>query len=125
MRVFYARIARRGLLAVSLVARAWNELEQPRTVDNSRLPEDDARGPGPAVIISHHSKGTRLVKTRVADVLTIEELSLYLKVPRSTLYKLAQESRIPAQKVGRQSRFSTQAIDRWLEHSSESGKRRR
>ncbi len=112
-------------MAVALVVRAWNELEQPRTVDISRLPEDDARGSGPAGINSHLSKSTRLVKTRVADVLTIDELSLYLKIPRSTLYKLAQESRIPAQKVGRQWRFSKQAIDRWLEHSNDNGKRGR
>lgn len=33
------------------------------------------------------------------DVLTIEELSAYLKISKSTLYKLVREGRIPSQKV--------------------------
>ena len=49
------------------------------------------------------------------DVLTIEELSAYLKIPISTLYKLAREGSIPSQKVGRHWRFRKEAIDRWLE----------
>lgn len=50
-------------------------------------------------------------------VLTIEELCQYLKIAKSTLYKLAQEGRIPGQKVGRHWRFRKEAIDRWLENS--------
>ena len=50
------------------------------------------------------------------DVLTIEELSTYLKIPRSTLYKLVREGKIPSQKVGRHWRFRKEAIDRWLEN---------
>lgn len=53
-------------------------------------------------------------KPRVAEVLTIEELAAYLKVAKSTLYKLSQEGRIPAQKVGRHWRFRKDTIDRWL-----------
>ncbi|MCK4304891.1 MAG: helix-turn-helix domain-containing protein [Candidatus Eisenbacteria sp.] len=49
------------------------------------------------------------------DILTIGELAKYLKIPKSTLYKLAQEGRLPGQKVGRHWRFRRQAIDRWLE----------
>ena len=48
------------------------------------------------------------------DVLTIGELADYLRISRSTLYKLAQEGRVPCQKVGRHRRFRKQAIDRWL-----------
>ena len=33
------------------------------------------------------------------DVLTIEELSIYLKIPKSPLYKLVREGKIPSQKV--------------------------
>ena len=51
----------------------------------------------------------------VAPVLTIDELADYLRIPKSTLYKLAQEGRVPAQKVGRHWRFRKEAIDRWLE----------
>jgi excisionase family DNA binding protein len=48
-------------------------------------------------------------------VLTIDELAEYLKIPKSTLYKLAQEGKVPGQKVGRHWRFRKEAIDRWLE----------
>jgi excisionase family DNA binding protein len=49
------------------------------------------------------------------DVVTFEEVLTYLRIPRSSLYKLAQEGKIPSQKVGRHWRFRRQAIDRWLE----------
>jgi len=49
------------------------------------------------------------------DVLTIEELAAYLKIPKSTLYKLVREGKIPSQKIGRHWRFRKEAIDRWLE----------
>ena len=49
------------------------------------------------------------------EILTIIELAEYLKIPRSTLYKLYQEGRVPSQKVGRHWRFRKEAIDRWLE----------
>jgi excisionase family DNA binding protein len=52
------------------------------------------------------------------EILTIEELSEYLKIPRSTLYKLCQEGRIPSQKVGRHWRFRKQTIDQWLDEKS-------
>jgi len=49
------------------------------------------------------------------QVMTLEELSGYLKIPKSTLYKLVQEGRIPGQKLGKQWRFAKAAIDRWLD----------
>jgi excisionase family DNA binding protein len=49
------------------------------------------------------------------DVLTIEELAAYLKIPKSTLYKLVRERKIPSQKIGRHWRFRKGAIDNWLE----------
>ena len=52
---------------------------------------------------------------RKDEILTIDELSSYLKISKSTLYKLAREGKVPRQKVGRHWRFRKQAIDRWLE----------
>ncbi len=49
-------------------------------------------------------------------VLTIDDLSAYLKISKSTLYKLVREGKIPCQKVGRHWRFLKAAIDRWLEN---------
>jgi len=47
--------------------------------------------------------------------MTTEQLSVYLQVAKSTLYKLAQEGKLPGQKVGRHWRFRKEAVDRWLE----------
>lgn len=47
-------------------------------------------------------------------VMTLKELAAYLKIARSTAYKLAQEGKIPGQKVGRHWRFHRVAIDGWL-----------
>ena len=54
---------------------------------------------------------------RLGDILTIDELAIYLKIPKSTLYKLVREGNIPSQKVGRHWRFRKAAIDRWLEET--------
>jgi len=51
---------------------------------------------------------------RGSSVLTIDELSEYLKISKSTLYKLAQEGSIPCQKVGKHWRFHKDAVDEWL-----------
>ena len=51
-------------------------------------------------------------------VMTIEEASKYLRIPLSSLYKLAQDGKIPCQKVGRHWRFRKEAIDRWLDKTS-------
>jgi excisionase family DNA binding protein len=47
-------------------------------------------------------------------VLTIDDLVVYLKLPKSTVYKLAQEGKIPGHKVGKHWRFHRETIDRWL-----------
>ena len=52
--------------------------------------------------------------TDPGDVLTIGELSAYLKISKSTLHKLAQEGSLPGQKVGKHWRFHRDVIDRWL-----------
>ena len=49
------------------------------------------------------------------EIMTITETCKYLRIPRSSLYKLAQEGKVPCQKVGRHWRFRREAIERWLE----------
>ena len=49
------------------------------------------------------------------DIMNVEEASRYLRIPRSSLYRLAQAGKLPCQKVGRHWRFRRQAIDRWLD----------
>ncbi len=55
------------------------------------------------------------MKKPSSEILTIDELAAYLKVPKSTLYMLAREGKVPSTKVGRHWRFQKRAIDRWLE----------
>lgn len=52
-------------------------------------------------------------------VFTINDLVVYLKLPKSTVYKLAQEGKIPGQKVGRHWRFHRETIDSWLARRDE------
>jgi excisionase family DNA binding protein len=47
-------------------------------------------------------------------VLTIDDLAEYLKISKSTLYKLAQEGALPGQKIGRHWRFHRDAVDQLL-----------
>lgn len=49
-----------------------------------------------------------------SDILTVEEAAELLKIPRSSVYKLAQEGKLPAQKVGRHWRFHRMTLLRWV-----------
>ena len=55
-----------------------------------------------------------MAKKQADPVMTIGDLAVYLKLSKSTLYKLAQEGKVPGQKVGRHWRFHKAVIDRWL-----------
>jgi excisionase family DNA binding protein len=69
-----------------------------------------------------NAAGVLLMENNSDNVLTIEELSAYLKIPKSTLYKLVREGKIPAQKVGRHLRFLRESIDEWLRRQNEYGR---
>jgi excisionase family DNA binding protein len=49
------------------------------------------------------------------EILTIEEVAAYLRLKPQTIYKWAQEKRIPAAKIGKEWRFRRSVIDRWLD----------
>lgn len=58
------------------------------------------------------------------DILTLEEVASYLRLTPQTIYKWAQEKRIPGAKLGKEWRFRKSIIDRWLDDqilSSQSG----
>jgi len=48
-----------------------------------------------------------------AKVITIGELAEYLRVHRSTLYRLLKRQQLPAFKIGSDWRFNVEAIDEW------------
>ena len=58
------------------------------------------------------------MNTIEAPILTVDEAAAYLRIPKSSLYKLAQEGKVPCQKVGRHWRFNKEAINAWLANRS-------
>jgi excisionase family DNA binding protein len=51
-----------------------------------------------------------------AKVLTVSELSDYLRVHRSTIYRLLKKGQLPGFKIGSDWRFNVEAIDEWRLH---------
>ncbi len=48
-----------------------------------------------------------------AKVLTVRDLSDYLRIHPSTIYRLLKKGQLPGFKVGSDWRFNIEAIDRW------------
>ena len=61
-------------------------------------PSDRPAGPAPA-----------------GEILTLEEVAAYLRLTPQTIYKWAQEKRIPAVKLGKEWRFRRSILDRWID----------
>ncbi len=49
------------------------------------------------------------------EILNIKEVADYLKIPVSSVYKLAQEKKLPAVKVGKHWRFLKRDLDHLFE----------
>lgn len=54
------------------------------------------------------------------EILTIRDLAKYLKINERTVYKLAQERKIPAFKIGGSWRFMRAMIDDWIKNQASS-----
>ena len=48
------------------------------------------------------------------DVMNADEASAWLKIPKSTLYKLCSDGELPTAKVGRHWRFHRDTLEKWL-----------
>jgi len=46
-------------------------------------------------------------------VLTVQEVSSYLRVHSSTIYRMLKKNQLPAFRVGSDWRFTVEAIDKW------------
>jgi|CXWL01.1.fsa_nt_gi excisionase family DNA binding protein len=53
-----------------------------------------------------------------AEILTVHEIAQLLRVPKSTVYKMARMNQIPASKIGKHWRFVRSEIHRWLRAQS-------
>lgn len=54
--------------------------------------------------------------------MTLEEVAEYLRLSVHTVYKMAQQRRIPALKAGTQWRFNKSDLDKWLRSHSKKSK---
>ena len=53
------------------------------------------------------------------EIMTIEDVAEYLRIPVSSAYKLAQDGKIPGHKVGRHWRFHRHTLENWISHPQE------
>lgn len=53
------------------------------------------------------------------NLMTVDELSQYLRVTKRTIYRLLKKGDLPAVKVGHKWRFNKNAIDQWLHSPTE------
>lgn len=55
------------------------------------------------------------VEVMRSRVLTVQEVSSYLRVHPSTIYRMLKKNQLPAFRVGSDWRFTVEAIDQWRE----------
>jgi excisionase family DNA binding protein len=55
------------------------------------------------------------------EIMDADEASAWLKIPKSTLYKLCSDGELPAAKVGRHWRFHRDTLERWLLDKTQRG----
>lgn len=49
------------------------------------------------------------------QILTAVEVARFLRVPKSTVYKMVRRGQLPGQKIGKHWRFMRQGIQSWLD----------
>ena len=52
-----------------------------------------------------------------------QEVAEYLRIPIRTLYKLCNEGKVPATRVGKHWRFRKEEIDKWFDENNVAGRR--
>ena len=55
------------------------------------------------------------------NVLKADEISKWLRIPKSTIYKLCLEGQIPGTKIGRHWRFDRNDIEIWFKNRIKNG----
>ncbi|MFB3894555.1 MAG: helix-turn-helix domain-containing protein [Phycisphaerae bacterium] len=62
-----------------------------------------------------------MAKRQRDAILTIDELAVYMKLSKSSLYHFARAGNVPGVKIGRHWRFQRSAVDEWMRSSVGSG----
>lgn len=92
------------------IVAPYSELP-PTTLKEAKPVARAARVPGQVV------EGHTMAERRGAgtgEILTIRDVAAYLKLPVSTVYRLAERRELPGHKVGRQWRFHKSILDDWF-----------
>lgn len=58
---------------------------------------------------------------RRPTIMTVREVAKYLRMHQMTIYRMANEERLPAYKVGNRWRFKKEEIDAWLKRQGNNG----
>lgn len=66
-----------------------------------------------AINIQRPAKGNTMADAE-GEILTLDEVAVYLKAGKRTVYRLAQNGDIPAFKLGGTWRFRRTELDRWI-----------
>jgi excisionase family DNA binding protein len=56
-----------------------------------------------------------------SEILTVQEVARFLRVPKSTVYKLARLGQLPASKIGKHWRFLRRDIHDWMHTRGSNG----
>ncbi len=56
-------------------------------------------------------------------IMTLEEVAKYLRVHKSTVYRMTRAGKIPSTRVSHQWRYKKARVDEWLARQSENGDR--
>ena len=69
--------------------------------------------------LSHTRKSQKLpTPIRFPEILPIDELALYVRLSRSSLYHYSRTGKIPGRKIGRHWRYHKSAIDLWIKNDT-------
>jgi len=55
-----------------------------------------------------------IMRERRPTVMTLAEVARYLRINRSTVYRMARDGTLPAWKLGNVWRFKKESIERWI-----------
>ena len=59
----------------------------------------------------------------INEIMSVNEVSSYLKLTKSTIYKLTQKDELPHSKLGKQLRFRKSKVDSWIEQRERQAKK--
>lgn len=66
--------------------------------------------------IAHQSDG---MSAADGEIMTVVDVARFLRVPKSTVYKLARLGELPASKIGKHWRFLRRDIHEWMHSRSQ------